>query len=134
VRRALGWIGAAGLTALVLAVLWPGPNEYGGLDRAVGTAGYGASSEPEDSPTTLHDLETMTGIVDQHQLVGSRVDFYAKVADVADAMSFWIGMKDNRVPVTATTRVTPGQFVRIIGTIETKDQEVYIRADSVTPD
>ena len=125
---------AAGLAVLMLA-LWLGPrNDRGGADQPVGTAGRGEAAEAEDSPATLHDLETMTGAVDQHALVGSRVDFHARVADVTNATSFWIGHTDNRVPVTARTPVTVGQFVRITGTIEIRDQQVYIRADSVTPD
>ncbi len=76
----------------------------------------------------------MTGAVDQHALVGSHVDFHARVADVADSTSFWIGSKDNRVPVTAMTPVIAGQFVRITGMIDVHDQQVYIRAESVTPE
>jgi len=125
---------AAGLTVTVLA-LWAGPrNDRRGADQPVGTTGHVETTEPDDSPATLHDLETMTGAVDQHALVGSHVDVHARVADVTDSTSFWIGHKDNRVPVAARTPVTVGQFVRITGTIEITDQQVYIRADSVTPD
>jgi hypothetical protein len=125
---------AAGLGVLMLA-LWPAPrNDRGGADQPVGTVGHAEAAEPEDSPATLHDLETMTGAVDQHALVGSHVDFHARVADVTDSTSFWIGHKDNRVPVTARTPATVGQFVRITGMIEIRDQQVYVRADSVTPD
>ena len=130
------WTGivAAGLVLLMLA-LWSGSrNDRGGADQPVGTTGHTEVAEPEDSPATLHDLETMTGAVDQHALVGSHVDFHARVADVTSATSFWIGHKDNRVPVTATTPVTVGQFVRITGTIERNNQQVYIRANSVTTD
>ncbi len=130
------WTGmvAAGVVVLTLA-LWPGlRNDRGVADQPVGTAGHSEAAESEDSPATLHYLETMTGAVDQHSLVGSHVDFHARVADVTDATSFWIGHKDNRVPVTATTPVTVGQFVRITGMIERNDQQVYIRANSVTPD
>ena len=134
VRGVWNWMVAAGLALLVL-VLWAGPRyDRRGADQPVGTTGHVEAAEPDDSPATLHDLETMTGAVDQHALVGSHVDFHARVADVTDASSFWIGHKDNRVPVTATTPVTVGQFVRITGMIERNDQQVYIRASSVTPD
>jgi hypothetical protein len=134
VRRTWTWLVAAGLTALMLA-LWPGPQtDRRRADQPVGTAGRAEVAEPEDSPATLHDLETMTGAVDQHALVGSHVDFHARVADVADSTSFWIGSKDNRVPVIAMTPVIAGQFVRITGIIDIHDQQVYIRAELVTPE
>ena len=116
----------------MLAALWPGPRNEGREANAVGTAGYAAEPEPEDAPATLHDLETMTGTLDQHELLGWHVDFHVKVAAIRDATSFWIGKGDSRVLVRSTATVSADQFVRITGTIEGHDQQVYIRADGVT--
>jgi hypothetical protein len=140
-KRTPTWAIFAGTVVLVGAI-WAGGSlrthegvRVSSLEApAVGTAGREAVPEPYDSPATLHDLETMTGAVDQHALLGSHVDFHARVADVADSTSFWIGSKDNRVPVTAMTPVIAGQFVRITGMIDIHDQQVYIRAESVTPE
>jgi hypothetical protein len=128
----------------------------------VGTSGREAD-QPEESPATLHDLETLTGTVDPHELIGQTVDFHVKVADINDYASFWVGNKDNRmlvVPlhgVPSPNDVKPaaaGQMVHITGTIEgipnaearyswglndsqrraLEDEKVYIRAEHVTPE
>ena len=126
----------------------------------VGTAGHGNPTEADESPATLHDLETVTGAVDQHELIGRRVDFQVNIAAVNNSTSFWVGHKDNRILVVlgrdnpsglprdgrnASPKgqpVTPGQMARIIGMIEglnesappeLTDQKVYIRADNVIP-
>jgi hypothetical protein len=131
---------AAGITALILPVLLSEARNGEG-QNAVGTTGH-AMTEPEDSPATLHDLETATGAVDQNELIGRRVDFHVTVADLADSASFWVGNKDNRMLVVfgrgATQSVTAGQMARITGTIEglpkpLNDQKVYIRADNIIP-
>jgi len=123
-----------GLTALVLTALRPGPRHEAGreADLPVGTAGYALESEPEESPATLHDLETVTGALDQHELLGWHVDFHVRVGAIEDATSFWIGKGDSRVLVRSMTPVTADQFVHITGTIEGQDQQVYIRAERVT--
>ena len=124
----------AGLTALVLTALRPGPRHETGpeADLPVGTAGYAVEPEPEDVPATLHDLETITGALDQHELLGWHVDFHVRVGAIEDATSFWIGKGDSRVLVRSMTPVTADQFVRITGTVEGQDQQVYIRAERVT--
>ena len=129
------WLLAAGFTALLAVGLWPVPrNERVEAERPVGTAGYAPAPEADESPATLHDLETMSGVLDPHQLIGWHVDFHVRVGGVQDGTSFWIGRNDNRVVVVAMTPVQPGQPVRIIGTIEGRNRDVYIRADSVTPE
>jgi hypothetical protein len=67
-------------------------------------------------------------------LLGWRVDFHVKVSGILDPTSFWIGKADNRVLVVAMTPVEPGQAVWITGTVEGRNRDVYIRADSVTPE
>ena len=108
----------------------------------MGTAGRNGTDEQDESPATLHDLETVTGTVDPHELVGRRVDFHVTVADIEDDTSFWVGTKDNRMLVVLGRNApspndikpaTPGQMVHIIGTIEGQDRKVYIRAEHVTP-
>jgi hypothetical protein len=126
----------------------------------VATAGHGNPTEADESPATLHDLETVTGALDQHELIGRRVDFQVDIAAVNNNTSFWVGRKDNRILVVlrrdnpgglprddrnaspTVQPLTPGQMARIMGTIEElnksaapelTDQKVYIRADNVIP-
>ena len=133
VARGWLWMLAAALTALLLVALWPvRDNERREAGRPVGTTGEAAAPEPEDLPATLHDLETMTGALDPHELLGWHVDFHVRVKAVRDATSFWIGTGESRVLVLSMTPVGADQFVRITGTVEGRDQQVYIRADRVT--
>ena len=146
-KRAAVWSILAGITALVLAIVWAGARvrTSTGIDEArpgdapIGTAGYQTPSDSEDSPATIHDLETMTGAIDPHELIGGRVDFHLKVGEVRDGTSFWVGHGDNHVLVVPRNKVQPvmtGEMVRITGTIEKipKGHQVYIRADAVTPE
>ena len=148
--------GCIGVLVLIAALMWVAPYHQGrhgpGVSAAsytpVGTAGREGADEPDESPATLHDLETVTGTVDPHELIGRRVDFHEKVADINNHTSFWVGSKDNRVLVvhgaSSSNDVKPAQMVRITGTIEDipngvfneqlKDQKVYIRAEHVTPE
>jgi hypothetical protein len=155
-RRIATWGIVIGVLALVVALVWAGPytqSRHGAgvspvSDPPVGTAGHANAGEPDESPSTLHDLETVTGAVDPHELIGRRVDFHVKVADINNDTSFWVGSTDNRmlvihgVPSPDINPAAPGQLVRIIGTIEDfpnaetafKAEKVYIRAARVTPE
>ena len=157
-QRGAIWAGLIGVLVLIVAVMWAGPyirSRHGtgvspASDPPVGTAGHQGADEPEESPATLHDLETVTGTVDPHELIGQPVDFHVKVEDVNNYTSFWVGNKDNRMLVVhdasssnGIKSVTPEQLVRITGTIEGiplaearafEDQRVYIRAQRVTPE
>jgi hypothetical protein len=140
-RRVAGWAIFAGIFLLIVGLLWAGPyfrSRLGaGGNPPVGTAGRASTSEPEDSPATLHDLETVTGAVDPHELIGRRVDFDVRVVDVTNDTSFWVGTKDNRMLVVLgrdnrsdaqrdhgapspnnIKPAAPGQTMRITGTIE----------------
>lgn len=138
------WAAFIGIAAVIATWVWaaPYPSRQGtGVSPVgsppVGTAGREAADEPEESPATLHDLETVTGAVDPHELIGRRVDFHLKVADINNYTSFWVANKDNRMLVVLgrdnrsdAQRVhgapspndikpaAPGQMVRITGTIE----------------
>lgn len=162
--RVARWGVPAGIVLLILALVFisrAGDAPTADV-RSVGTSGHGESApEPEDSPATLHDLETVTGSVDPHQLVGSRVDFHLQVRDINNNTSFWVGTKDNPMLVvleranrSEAQPITRGEMARITGTIEAipleesrfnwgvndsvrralKDQQVYIRADNVVPE
>ena len=155
-RREAVWATFVGVLALIVALMWVVPYHRSGPGTGVsavgyppvGTAGRESADEPDESPATLHDLETVTGTVDPHELIGRRVDFHVKVADIYNYTSFWVANKDNRMLVVHAApspndirHAAPGQMVRITGTIEgipfkdqLKDQTVYIRAEHVTPE
>jgi hypothetical protein len=140
--RFVRWAVPLGILALIVGMLWV--DRVGvppGVDSAVGTAGHGSAPEPDDSPATLHDLETLTGTVDPHELIGTRVDFHVRVRDVNDDMSFWIGNQDNRILVVhngvvpnGSAPLDAGRTARVIGSIEMRGAEPYIRADRVMPE
>jgi hypothetical protein len=175
--RVTRWAVLAGTLALIAGLIYVLPLERSGggagvtredaasdsVVDGVGTAGRDASvPEPEDSPATLHDLETVTGSLDPHELIGTRVDFDLKVGDINDNASFWVGTKDNPMLVVfgrdkaSTHGIQPvkrGEMARVTGTIEAippagsryswgvndslrreLDQKVYIRADKVIPE
>jgi len=141
-KRTAIWGIAIGIVTLIVALMWAGPyirSRHGAgvspvSNPPVGTAGRDA---PDESPATLHDLETVTGTVDPHELIGRRVDFHVKVADINNYTSFWVGNKDNRMLVVlardnrseaqrvhgaaSPNDIKPaaaGQMVHITGTIE----------------
>src|SRR4029453_16749174 len=135
-KRTATWATFMGIVAVFAAWMWAAPYQRSGEGSAaspvrnppVGTAGREAANEPEESPATLHDLETVTGTVDPHELIGRRVDFHVQVADINNDTSFWVGNKDNRLlvvrfhgalsPNDIPPPLTSGQTVRITGTIE----------------
>jgi hypothetical protein len=144
-KRTATWGIVVGVVALVAALAWAvpyiqsrrGTGVSPASDSPVGTAGRERADEPAESPATLHDLETVTGTVDPHELIGRRVDFHVQVADINNYTSFWVGSKDNRMLVvlgrdnrSEAQRIhgdpspndikaaAPGQMVRITGTIE----------------
>jgi hypothetical protein len=105
------------LVAFVGLAIW---GAEAGEDRAADTAsrdglisgpvGTSGTDEPEGAgddsgppaavpPAIIQELETITGAVDGHELVGRRVDLHVTVADIANDVAFWIGENDNRVLV-----------------------------------
>jgi hypothetical protein len=118
----------------------------GGMPGSVATTGQlgenpgSSNSGPgmnigEGNP--IHDLETIMGVNDGHELVGRRVDIHAPVQQHVNDVAFWIGSKDNRLLVVLArdTRdgverqrgepsksglgaVPPGQQATISGTIQ----------------
>jgi hypothetical protein len=180
-RRTAMWAILAGIIVLVVALTWGGPyirSRQGAPasasdNPAVGTAGHEETRDRGDSEAAVHDLETITGTVDPHAMIGERVDMHVRVNDIANSTSFWAGSRDNRVLVVlgrdnrndaqrdlgqpsanAIAPVKAGQTARIIGRIEKippaearfswglndpqhdalDGQEVYIRAESVSPE
>lgn len=140
--RLVRWAVPLGILALIIGMLWV---DRGGVPpdvgSAVGTAGHDSAPEPDDSPATLHDLETLTGTVDPHELIGTRVDFHVRVRGINDDRSFWIGDKDNRILVVRNGLVSndgapldAGRTARVIGSIGMRGAEPYIRADRVMPE
>lgn len=108
-KRIAAWGLAIGIIVLVTGIAWGWPDfrsrQGTGVsavgNEMVGTTGTSqpTGGQPEDSPATLHDLETLTGATDPHELIGTRVDFHVKVADINNYTSFWVGNKDNRMLV-----------------------------------
>ena len=60
---------------------------------AVGTTGQ------EDSNGEIHELDTITGMNDAHELVGRRFDLHVPVQQHINDVAFWVGAKDNRLLV-----------------------------------
>jgi hypothetical protein len=169
-KRTAMWAAFIGVVAVIGALMWvasytqsrAGAGVSPVSDPPVGTAGRDATNGPEASPATLHDLETVTGAVDPHELIGGTVDFHVKVADINNDTTFWVSNKDNRMLVVLHGTPSPndikatalGQMVHITGTIEgvpnaaarhswglndsqqrtLEDQKIYIRAEHVTPE
>jgi len=80
----------------------PTTGEAGG----VGTSGRDRSVEEamvvSSVLSSIHDLETITGLVDRRQLVGRHVELHVPVAGMANDQAFWIGGKDNQLLVVPT--------------------------------
>ena len=169
-KRTATWATFIGIVAVIATLMWAAPYQQSRAgtmaspvsNPPVGTAGRDGANEPDESPATLHDLETVTGTVDPHELIGRTVDFHVKVAAINNDTSFWVSNQDNRMLVVRhgtpspndTTRPAPGQMVHITGTIEgvpnaearsswglkdsqrwtLNDEKVYIRAEHVTPE
>jgi hypothetical protein len=128
----------------------------------VGTAGSiaprPAGEEPTIAPVIIHELETITGSVDGHQLIGRKVDLHVPVQSVSDDVAFWIGERDNRVlvrlrhPAHGKMTLRKGQQAAVAGSIqrlpasseidrwnlsdaeaaELADRRIYIRADDIS--
>jgi hypothetical protein len=85
--------------------IWPSQNALLAGDAArhetVGTAGRAAAQpvSETDSPAVIREVETITGLVDRHPLVGREVDLHVPIAGLANDRAFWVGEKDNRLLV-----------------------------------
>ena len=163
------WVVAVGVAAMVVVLGWLGPSfgsrhltgaASSGVPYAKGTAGR---DEPDVddavvSPSTIQEIETITGAIDGHELIGRRVDLRLKATGVTSKGAFWVGPGDNRVLVApgpgeriARRPVREGEAVTILGTIletpnasqrlswgltapdlvQLTDQRIYIRADRI---
>jgi len=126
---------AAGLTALIVASLWTAPRDPTvGPETPVGTAGHVAAAEPRNHRRRFTISKRWPARSTRTSCSDGMVDFHVKVSALRDATSFWIGKTDSRVLVVSMTPVNADQIVRITGTVEGQDQQVYIRASSVTPE
>jgi hypothetical protein len=144
-RRVAAWGTFIGIVAVVLVLIWGRSYDRSRHDTgvspvgtpAIGTTGQQNGDVPDDSPATLHDLETLMGSTDPHELIGRRVDFHLKVGEIDNSTSFWVGSKDNPMLVVLgrdnrsnaqrdrgapspndIKPTTPGQMVHITGMIE----------------
>ena len=157
------WVWAVGgaIVAMVVVGNLTGPASSD-APAAIGTAGRDDPEALDDvSPSTIHDVETITGAIDGHELIGRRVDLHAKAVGVTNKGAFWVGARDNHVLVApardqpiARRPVREGQAVRISGIIQEvpkakerlswdltapdllqlTDQRIYIRADRLRPE
>jgi len=72
---------------------------------STGTSGHdqplivGAGGIDGASHAVIQDLETITGTIDGHELVGRRVDVHVPVQKLASSVAFWAGPADNRILV-----------------------------------
>lgn len=126
--------------ALVAATVWLSTSQDADLDFARGDLGGAVGTTGESEATgvePIHELETITGANDGHQLVGRRVDIHVAVDRPINDVVFWVGPPDNRllVVVAHDTRsgsdrqggersssdidaIRAGQRATIVGTIE----------------
>jgi len=168
-KRRWMWVVAAGVAAMVVLLGWLGP--YFGTRHLTGPASSGIPNaeatagreQPEATdavvpPSTIQEIETITGAVDGHELIGRRVELRLKASGVTSQGAFWVGPQDNHVLVAPardkpTTRrpVREGEAVTILGTVlempnakqrlswgltapdlvQLTDQRIYIRADRI---
>jgi hypothetical protein len=165
------WGVAAAVAAMVVVAGWlvlffgthhsTGPASTGVPDAQATTGRAGPLPIDADvSPATIREIETITGVIDGHELIGRRVDLRLKATGVTTEGAFWVGPHDNRVFVTpprdartARRPVREGEQVTIAGTVQATpkakerlswaltapdliqltDQKIYIRADRITP-
>ena len=163
------WVVVAGVAAMVVVLGWLGP--YFGRRHLTGPASSGilhaeatAGREQPDvtdavvPPSTIQEIETITGAVDGHELLGRRVELRLNATGVTSQGVFWVGPQDNHVLVapsqdkqSATRPVREGEAVTIVGTVlempnatqrlswgltapdllQLTDQRIYIRADRI---
>lgn len=82
----------------------PGGREAEG-PSSVGTGGAAPRVADENtnagtqSPAVIQEVETITGSVDGHELIGRRVNLHVPVQDVGNNVKFWVGPPDNRLLV-----------------------------------
>jgi hypothetical protein len=74
-----------------------------GMPGAVATTGEEPGSLDTDNSgpalSTIHELETITGATDGHELVGRTVDLHVPVQQHINDVAFWVGNRDNRLLV-----------------------------------
>ncbi len=80
------------------------------IPEAVGTEGEtvpavvaATGRMPTPSPAVIQDVETITGSIDGHELVGRRVEMHVSVQKLANRTAFWAGPADNRILVVLDT-------------------------------
>jgi hypothetical protein len=73
----------------------------GSNELVLGTSGQDDLPGDNSGPglTTIHEVETITGATDGHQLVGRRVDLHVPVQEHLNDVAFWVGPRDNRLLV-----------------------------------
>lgn len=119
-RKGILVLMATGLVALLAFAIWMSPGGDAGFEQgdglvrtttgaegSVGTTGEqegnlgGDNSGPAlvqiDNP--IHEIETITGTNDGHELVGRRVDLHVPIQQHVNDVAFWVGPGDNRVLV-----------------------------------
>jgi hypothetical protein len=148
-RRRLAFVGI-GAVLLIAALLYASGKSGGFEERAqdvTGTSGRvaelpsGEGTSAVPAAAVINELETITGVVDGHELIGRRVDLHVDLGEAsanANASGrFWIGpadspllvvlARDNRnelqrvegePPPTEIPQVRAGQPVNISGRIE----------------
>jgi hypothetical protein len=107
---------SAAVVALGAFAVWLSPGGNAGLKQGtglvrtetgnpgtVGTSGtLPDGAEQASVPlagSIIHDLETITGANDGHELVGRRVDLHVPVSHHINDVVFWVGASDNRLLV-----------------------------------
>lgn len=99
---------AVAFLAFGVAAVWLSPGGGRGREQArtetgregvLGTTGQATGDNAGPALTTIHELETITGATDGHELVGRTVDLHVPVQQHLNDVAFWIGPRDNRLLV-----------------------------------
>lgn len=116
ITRSWGWIVAFGLVCVLGALPWwlretgsnrdltpAGINVRAGTATTTGAVGTsGLANDVREAAVDsgiIRELETITGSVDGHELVGRRINLALPVREQANDNAFWVGSGDNRLLV-----------------------------------
>jgi hypothetical protein len=119
---------ALGVVVLAAVGVWMSPGGSKGRELAVGLGpvesgaqgeiGTTGTTEPQVEGTSkyepnvtglIHDVETITGTTDGHELVGRAVELHVPIQQHINDVAFWVGFPDNRLLVVISRDTRDGR-------------------------